>query len=342
MASRFNGWEGKDGLGPSAVEAASHRSRCPLTAIALLTGACALTAQGSASGVSGRVLGPDGGPVAGASVHQYRFCMNDPSASGVRATVVSRVDGSFEIGDVAFDHVEGGYDTLVAVRQGYGFACWQSHSWKQTRMPPVLKLTEKAILRGVVVDERANVVAAAVVSVLYVRYRRDVRSLRFSVDFERRAPIPQLTSRTDAREGNGGGLISVRRRVAAEYRFDDEFFCGYVVGEDRDFSFRIALDLPVFMAENITVLHDPRPGGRPNRFMLGRMIVSSTLHTAHRCGDRGAGAFVLLCYQFAGTFLLHAVWGLVRRQKSNLLYAAGIAVEVFSRLGKRIASTIWG
>ncbi|MBC8373550.1 MAG: glycosyltransferase family 2 protein [Planctomycetes bacterium] len=152
---------------------------------------------------------------------------------------------------------------------------------------------------------------------------------------------PSLRAELTPGKAMAGGLMSVRRRVAAEYRFDDEFFCGYVVGEDRDFSFRLALDRPVFLAENITVLHDPHPGGRPNRFMLGRMIVSSTLHTAGCCGDRGAGAFVLLCHQFAGTFLLHAVWGLARRQKSNLLYAAGIAVEVFSRLGKRIASIVW-
>jgi len=139
-----------------------------------------------------------------------------------------------------------------------------------------------------------------------------------------------------------GCLMSMRRDVAAEYRFDDEFFCGYVLGEDRDLGFRIALDRPVFLAEDLTVLHDPHPDGRPDRLQMGRMLVSSTLHTASRCGDSGAGALVLLGYEFAGTFLLHLVWGLARWQKSNLLYAAGIAVEVLSRLGKRIAAAVWG
>ena len=139
-----------------------------------------------------------------------------------------------------------------------------------------------------------------------------------------------------------GCLMSVRREIAAEYRFDDEFFSGYVLGEDRDLGFRIALGRPVFLAEDLTVLHDPHPGGRPDRFRMGRMLVSSTLHTAGRCGDSGAGTFVLLGHEFAGTFLLHAVWGLAGGRKGNLLHAAGIAVEVLSRLGKRIGAIVWG
>ena len=153
---------------------------------------------------------------------------------------------------------------------------------------------------------------------------------------------PELRAELTPGKAMSGCLMSVRRGVAAEYRFDDEFFRGYALGEDRDLSFRIALDRPVFLAENLTVLHDPHPGGRPDRLSMGRMLVSSTLHTARRCGDGGAGAFVLLGYEFAGTFLLHAVWGLARGRKSNLLYAAGVAVEVLSRLGKRIAAAVWG
>ena len=139
-----------------------------------------------------------------------------------------------------------------------------------------------------------------------------------------------------------GCLMSVRREVAREYRFDDEFFCGYVLGEDRDLGFRIALDRPVFLAGDITVLHDPYPGGRPDRLRMGRMLVSSTIHTADACGDSGAGTFVLLGYEFAGTFLLHAGWGLVKRRGSNLLYAAGIATELFSRFRKRMNAWVWG
>lgn len=139
-----------------------------------------------------------------------------------------------------------------------------------------------------------------------------------------------------------GCLMSVRRELAADYRFDDEYFCGYVLGEDRDLGFRIARDRPVFLAAGLTVLHDPHPGGRPDRVRMGRMLVSSTLHTARACGDRGAGTLLLLGYEFAGTFLLHAAWGLGRRQKSNLLYAAGIAGEAISRLRRRIAAAVWG
>jgi glycosyltransferase involved in cell wall biosynthesis len=139
-----------------------------------------------------------------------------------------------------------------------------------------------------------------------------------------------------------GGLTSIRREFAEDYRFDEEFFCGYVLGEDRDLGFRFAMTRPVFLAKNLTVLHDPAPGGRPDHLVLGRMLVSSTLHTARRCGDSSAGAFFLLGYEFTGTFLLHAVWGLCMGKGSNLLYAAGIATEVFSRLGKRITAAVWG
>lgn len=153
---------------------------------------------------------------------------------------------------------------------------------------------------------------------------------------------PELRAELTPGKAMSGCLMSVRHGVAEGCRFDDEFFCGYVLGEDRDLGFRIALDRPVFLAENLTVLHDPHPDGRPDRLRMGRMLVSSTLHTARHCGDSGAGAIAVLGYEFAGTFLLHAVWGLARGQKSNLLYAAGIAVEVLSRLGRRIAATVWG
>ncbi len=153
---------------------------------------------------------------------------------------------------------------------------------------------------------------------------------------------PQLRKKLTAGKPMSGCLMSVRHDLAAEYRFDDEFFCGYVLGEDRDLGFRIARDRPVFLAEGLTVLHDPHPGGRPDRVRMGRMLVSSTLHTARQCGDSGAGTLLLLGYEFAGTCLLHAVWGLAMRRKGNLLYASGVAMEVLSRLGRRIAASVWG
>ncbi|MDP6634341.1 MAG: glycosyltransferase family 2 protein [Phycisphaerae bacterium] len=153
---------------------------------------------------------------------------------------------------------------------------------------------------------------------------------------------PKLRARLTPGKPMSGCLMSMRREAAGEYRFDDEFFCGYVLGEDRDLGFRIAVERPVFLAEDLTVLHDPHPGGRPDRVRMGRMLVSSTLHTACECNDSGAGTVLLLGYEFAGTCLLHTVWGLAMGKKSNLLYAWGIVAELFSRLGGRIASMIRG
>jgi len=137
-----------------------------------------------------------------------------------------------------------------------------------------------------------------------------------------------------------GCLMSMRADVSVDFRFDAEFFGGYTLGEDRDLGFRIAVDRAVFLAEDLTVLHDPHPGGRPDRMRMGRMLVSSTLHTARGCGDSGAGTAMLLGYELAGTCLLHAAWGLARLRRSNLLYAAGIAREVLGRLAKRIVAYI--
>jgi hypothetical protein len=137
-----------------------------------------------------------------------------------------------------------------------------------------------------------------------------------------------------------GCLMSMRADVSAGYRFDDEFFGGYTLGEDRDLGFRIAVDRAVFLAEDLTVLHDPAPGGRPDRMRMGRMLVSSTLHTAGGCGDSGAGTALLLGYELAGTCLLHTLWGIARLRRSNLLYAAGIARELLARLRKRITAYI--
>jgi len=158
----------------------------------------------------------------------------------------------------------------------------------------------------------------------------------------RYAVLPaKLRGRLEAGRSLSGSLMTLRRSIAREYRFDDEFFCGYVLGEDRDLSLRIALKHPVFLATDLAVVHDTHPGGRPDRFRMGRMLVSSTLHTAGQCGDRGAGTLVLLGHEFIGVCLLRAVWGLATRNKGNLQYAAGIVVELLSRAGNVIAEALW-
>jgi glucosyl-dolichyl phosphate glucuronosyltransferase len=159
----------------------------------------------------------------------------------------------------------------------------------------------------------------------------------------RYAVLPaKLRTELTAGKPMSGCLMSLRREVAGEYRFDEEFFCGYVLGEDRDLGFLIARDHPIFLAGDITVLHDPHPGGRPDRVRMGRMLVSSTLHTARRCDDRGVGTIVLLGYELGGTCMLHALWGIMRGSRSNLDYAFGIAKELIARTGRRIAAVVCG
>ena len=138
-----------------------------------------------------------------------------------------------------------------------------------------------------------------------------------------------------------GCMISLRREIASAYRFDENL-PGYALGEDREFSCRVGQEQPLFLATDLTVLHDAHPLGRPDWKSIGRMLVTSTLYIAGKCRQRGPGSALLLGYEFVGSFLLHGLWGIGTRRGRNLHFAAGIAAELIHRVGGGMRKLLCG
>jgi len=107
-----------------------------------------------------------------------------------------------------------------------------------------------------------------------------------------------------------GGATSLRRRLAAEIRFD-EGLAGYALGEDRDFSFRATQRYAVFVAPSMKMLHHCETSARPDARTYGRMIVENFLRIASRAVEPGVGKWVIVGWNLSGLCLAHAIYAVV-------------------------------
>lgn len=69
-----------------------------------------------------------------------------------------------------------------------------------------------------------------------------------------------------------GGAAAYRREVFQKHRFS-KFFYGYSQGEDVEMSRRIARDWKLAVRGDALVEHNHAPGGRPEGFSRGRMVI---------------------------------------------------------------------
>jgi len=127
-----------------------------------------------------------------------------------------------------------------------------------------------------------------------------------------------------------GGLISIRRVVAADVKFDASLE-GYSYGEDLDFSFRAGRGHAVFAAPALSARHETAAQGRPDMAARGRMYVANMMHIAERATEGGAGARLLLAYDFAGMMILYGLWALAARRIGHFRFARGMAGELRRR-----------
>ncbi len=69
-----------------------------------------------------------------------------------------------------------------------------------------------------------------------------------------------------------GGVSSFRRSIFEEVKFS-EYFEGYGLYEDADFTIRVSKIGPLFINTNAKINHYHEPLGRPNHFQFGKMVV---------------------------------------------------------------------
>lgn len=122
--------------------------------------------------------------------------------------------------------------------------------------------------------------------------------------------------------------MSIRRKWACRRRFA-EALDGYACGEDREFSFRLGREAPIFRAPELKLIHRPGSGGRIDAYVKGRMYVANSLYIARNSVEGGAGTVVLIAYDFAGTILLYLLWSLWgKNARVRLAFALGMMAEL--------------
>jgi hypothetical protein len=124
-----------------------------------------------------------------------------------------------------------------------------------------------------------------------------------------------------------GGGMSLRRTVAAGEKFDDAL-AGYALGEDLAFSYRVGRRRALFVAPELEVIHAAAGAGRPDMKARGRMYVANSLFIARRSVEGGAGTWLLVGFELAGTLFRYAIWGLLGFNRGALRFAVGAAGEL--------------
>lgn len=69
-----------------------------------------------------------------------------------------------------------------------------------------------------------------------------------------------------------GGVSSFRKSVFETHRFS-EYFDGYGLYEDADFTFRVSATGPLYCNTAARLSHHHHPSGRPNQYRYGKMVV---------------------------------------------------------------------
>jgi glycosyltransferase involved in cell wall biosynthesis len=128
-----------------------------------------------------------------------------------------------------------------------------------------------------------------------------------------------------------GGGLSLRGPVARRVRFD-ESLAGYSFGEDREFTFRVGREWPLFVARRLRVGHAPVAGGRGDWRQRGRVYVDNVLHIVSRSVDPGPGTDLLVAIDFVGAIVQHTIWAIGTRRWDRLGFPLGMA-EAIGRQG---------
>jgi glycosyltransferase involved in cell wall biosynthesis len=130
---------------------------------------------------------------------------------------------------------------------------------------------------------------------------------------------------------SGGGL-SLRSSAAKDFAFD-ETFPGHALGEDREFTFRFAASRALFYAPRLKLTHHCAGGGRGEMLRRGQCYVEHWIYIVRSATEGGAGTWMLLGWDFAGTMLMYLLVAAVGgNRRGNAAFAAGMAGELL-RLG---------
>jgi glycosyltransferase involved in cell wall biosynthesis len=121
-----------------------------------------------------------------------------------------------------------------------------------------------------------------------------------------------------------GCNMSYRRWVFDRFMFDEEF-AGNGWGDDRDFSYRVSREFPLFCAPDAEVRHFEEPRGRARDRQFGRTEITYVHRFFVKHMPRTVMNVAALWWAFAGIALKNVLTGRLRRLAGNISGLAAVA-----------------
>jgi len=109
-----------------------------------------------------------------------------------------------------------------------------------------------------------------------------------------------------------GAAMALRRDVVLANPFD-ETLTQYALGEDREMGYRLAPSHWMLEARNTSVVHRRETGGRGDPRRFGFMTSRNYLYILTKTCRMSPGRWAMIVWSLLLIGLMHAAWGLVRR-----------------------------
>jgi glycosyltransferase involved in cell wall biosynthesis len=116
-----------------------------------------------------------------------------------------------------------------------------------------------------------------------------------------------------------GGATIWRRKVLNEFKFD-EWFEGYGLHEDLDFSYRVGKRYKLVVVANAKIRHLQSPISKKNNFEFGKMEVLGHYRIVIKHPELSKALFLWACF---GQFLENIYLAIAKRKKEYLTRALG-------------------
>lgn len=110
-----------------------------------------------------------------------------------------------------------------------------------------------------------------------------------------------------------GATMALRRDVVLANPFD-ETLTRYALGEDREMGYRLAPRHWLLEAMQTNVIHRRESGGRGDAFRFGFMTSRNYLYILTRTCRMSPGRWALIAWSLLVIAIMHAAWGLTRRE----------------------------
>ena len=129
------------------------------------------------------------------------------------------------------------------------------------------------------------------------------------------------------------GGLALRSEVIKKFAFDENL-TGYALMEDREFTFRVGRECPLFYCSDLHVVHHRDPGGgRGDMKRRGKIYYANSVKTCMTGTEGGAGTLMLLVCDLTGTFLMFAISLLITRQRRSAVdFLIGMTREMYNDL----------